>query len=434
MILIVTINLFIGYLNSDRIHYRPLPPEIEKDLGHTLHRVERQLKNAKNRHLSHQRYLQRLFLIDENGQEIFNRSIPPIVNALNERVKQEGHIMMSHQKRNVFYGGTQVQLGGKTYRLYKNQRFGLISRHYIGGFFREITKNFFITIFIVSFPLSFILAFMITRPIKALQNTTQKIADNLDDISELQSLSQRRDEFGDLATDFQSMANSLKNNINSQKQLLSDVSHELRSPLTRLQIALGIIEKNQSLPIDLSRIKLEAVRMNDMLNNLLTLSQLEAQTAQTNKESFNLSQLLESIIQDASFEAQQKQINIHSDIKENIHFSGIKTAILSAIENILRNAIRYTQEQGSIHCQLVATDGEIQIYIKDNGPGVAPEYLNKIFDSFYRPQSDRSRATGSVGLGLSIAKRAILLNQGRISAHNIQPHGLKVCIQLPSKS
>jgi len=277
------------------------------------------------------------------------------------------------------------------------------------------------------------LSWLITKPIRRLQLVTYDIRQGLSNRENLETLLLRGDEFGDLARDFDNMANHLTATLESQRQLISDVSHELRSPLSRLKIALGMAEQKQvsTLEKDLKRIKLESNRMNDMLENLLTISKLESQEYDSKKDELDLCQLFELVINDGQFEANESNVIIKSDLPESCQFLGNKETLMSGIENILRNAIKYAGKKGQVSCKLWQADSQIILSISDNGHGVEQNQLDKLFDAFYRPDFDRARNNGGVGLGLAIAKRAFAINGGRILAENVKPHGLKVIVKFP---
>jgi two-component system, OmpR family, sensor histidine kinase CpxA len=436
MILILTINLFVAYINSDKVRFLPVPAKVEKELVRSLDRALNSLKKYRHHATRPPKHLKSTYLLDENGKDLYSRNTPELVLRLHQQVIKTQMPLSVHLKRTAFYGGAIFDYKDKRYWAYRHQKVSFVSRQYIGGFFKDLTQTLFFTVFIVSFPLSFALAWFITRPIKSLRQAVNQLANNLDYQSPIASLADRSDEFGELAADFRDMAQSLQQTITAQKQLLSDVSHELRSPLTRLQLALGIASQKQISQVepDLARIKLEADRINQMLTHLLTLSRLESQQIQKQIQAFNLSELVELVVEDSEFEASQSKISIQRDIAPNIHFSGERSAMLSGIENILRNAIRYSNPMGVIKVILEQRATNIELTIQDNGPGVAPEHLTKIFDAFYRPEEDRDRRSGGVGLGLSIAMRAFVLNGGKVKAENVEPHGLKVSIEFKKLS
>ncbi|MCW8877310.1 MAG: ATP-binding protein [Kangiellaceae bacterium] len=427
LVLIVTTHLFIAYVSSDKPHYRPLPPPVEKELYFLTTKVKKIVKRTRRDNLA-KKMLWNAFLLDQSSTEIFNRDVPEVLLDLHSRVLRQGRLLSVRQNREGYFGGTKIEVKGQTYYVYSRHTAPRFTRHILGNFFRDFARSLLVVTFLISFPLSFVLSWLITRPIRRLQDATNQLSRNLKQSEEIQKLSQRSDEFGELARDFDQMGQHLSTTLRSQKQLLSDVSHELRSPLTRLQIALGLAERNASIEAkeQLARIKKESIRMNEMLENLLALSKLDSDEISAQKELIDFCPLVRMVIEDARFEAEQADICIDLALPEKCRFSGVKSALISGIENIVRNAIRYAGQGGKITCGLYCDNDSILLTIEDTGPGLPEEQLDKIFDAFYRPDFDRNRASGGAGLGLSIAKRAFAINNGAISASNIQPHGLKV--------
>ena len=245
----------------------------------------------------------------------------------------------------------------------------------------------------------------------------------------------RHDEFTDLADDFDQMADKVHQMIQSQKRLLSDVSHELRSPLTRMQIASGLALKNVT-PENkdyLERIELEIGRLDDMIGELLQVAALERGSVFEQKASFVINDLLEILTNDASFEADAngKEVLLHAD--EDIPFYGYYGLLARSLENILRNAIRHTAENSRDELFLSLIDNKVSIKVCDQGNGVSEEHLESIFKPFYRPTDARERTSGGAGLGLAIAQRGIVANGGTVSASNQDSGGLCVSIFLPSE-
>jgi len=380
-------------------------------------------------------FLNNIYLLNEKDQDHFGKLIPETLLVLDRRVKKAKRPAIASRKQTLYFGGKQLRTSSSTYRVYIKQSFSFLSRGYFGQFVREFAVNLFVSTFLLSFPLSFWLAWLFTRPIKKLQTAIQDLSNDLNDKEKLVQIAKRRDEFGDLARDFDSMAVHLNEIISSKTRLLSDVSHELKSPLARLQIALGIAAKKQEVELsELQRIKLEADRMNQMITGLLDYAKMDNQYIKPEAQSFNLSELLEILINDAAFESHQNQIEIKTHLQQEIHITAIKPLLISCIENILRNAIRYAEKEINISCYTQKNGdnkNEVIISICDDGQGVDDDQLLKIFDAFYRPEIDRSRHSGGVGLGLSIAQKAVLLHHGKIDAQNLEPHGLKLTISLP---
>jgi len=430
-------TLFFTYINSDSIRYRNLPPHMMKKLENTSRKMRFILREHAQLNKNPPQFLNNVYLLNESHLDHFGKEIPSMLLNLDKRVLKERRPGIAFKKQTLYFGGKRLKTPLQTYRIYIKQPFSFLSRGYFGEFIREFAINLFVSTFLLSFPLSFWLAWLFTRPIKKLQTAIQDLSNDLNDKNKLIQISKRRDEFGDLAKDFDLMATHLNEIISSKTRLLSDVSHELKSPLARLQIALGIANRKQPFESsELERIKLEADRMNQMITGLLDYAKIDNQYAKPEEQTFNLSELLEILVKDAAFEGHQNQINIKTELQQDINITAIKSLLISCIENILRNAIRYAEKEINIscYCQNATNNSQkksVIITISDDGQGVEEKQLQKIFDAFYRPEMDRSRQSGGVGLGLSIALKAILLHDGKISAQNIKPHGLKITISLP---
>lgn len=282
--------------------------------------------------------------------------------------------------------------------------------------------------FLVSFPLSFLLAWWVVNPIKKLRSASTDISKDIRNKQKLHALLNRNDEFAELAKDLEAMRQQIEEQLSARTRLISDVSHELRSPLTRMQIAIGIANQNiSSNKNEFERIKLEADRMNLMLTELLDYTKLD--TYQRQVEDIDLERLLLALVDDARFEAEQVGVSINSDLQPGLIIQGNRLELLSCLENIVRNAIRYATKNILFKCAESGSD--IVIEICDDGKGVPEADVEKIFDAFYRPDLARSRQSGGVGLGLAIAKKAIDSHGGRITAQNIRPHGFLIKIIIP---
>jgi len=429
---ILSFNLFFTHLNSDVVRYRKLPPHLHHQLKKTQRKLAYLLKEYPNGEWGKRKFLRNAFLLDGNGNDYLGKRRPDILDQLHHQVLTHDRPMTGFKKQALIYGGSIFRLNGVNYRLYISERFSILSRGYFSVFIREFAHNLLISTFFISFPLSFLLAWIFSRPIRQLQSSIKEMSLDISDRNKLSKLISRRDEFGDLARDFDAMASHLDNVINSKTRLLSDVSHELKSPLARLQLALGLAKNKASGNeiMELDRIKLEADRMNQMISGLLEYSKMQSEYSQGKKESFAISELLSLVVYDAKFESLQKSISINTDFQEDLYVNAIKSMLLSSFENIIRNAIRYAENEIRISCKAAETNEQIIITICDDGQGVDDSRTEKIFEAFYRPQHDRSRQSGGVGLGLSIAKKAIQAHNGSIVAKNISPHGLLIEITL----
>jgi len=279
----------------------------------------------------------------------------------------------------------------------------------------------------------FFLARYVTKPIAALREASGRLAAG--DLSARAGSSSilRRDEIGSLVRDFDRMAERIENLITTQRRLLSDISHELRSPLARLNVAVGLARRQADPETQsaLERIEIEADRLNDMLQNLLTLSRLESGEPVEMRTPVEMVALVKDVVGDADFEAQAfgRRVNLISSKACTVE--GNITLLRSAIENVVRNAARYTDENTNVDVKLDSTEYEAIITVQDHGPGVPEESLPKLFLPFYRVDATRDRNTGGVGLGLSIAERAVRLHGGSVVARNGKPRGLVVELTLP---
>jgi two-component system sensor histidine kinase CpxA len=246
-----------------------------------------------------------------------------------------------------------------------------------------------------------------------------------------------RNEITALANDFDEMAARIEALVEGQQRLLRDISHELRSPLTRLGIALELARKHAGTPEQeksLQRIELESERMNSMIGQLLDLTRMEHADTKKARTEVDLGVLLREIVEDAAYEAAERDIcvelkNAQSSQSPVVHV--VPELIAQAFENVIRNAVRYTVNGSHVEVEIYSAISEVHILVRDQGPGVAEEELEKLFIPFYRVAEARERHTGGTGIGLAIARRAVELHHGRIKASNRVGGGLEVEIVLP---
>ncbi|MDQ6997518.1 MAG: ATP-binding protein [Mariprofundus sp.] len=282
---------------------------------------------------------------------------------------------------------------------------------------------------------SMLLTRMLTRPIRSLQTTSELLGHGQLDARVETSVSERNDELGDLARTINQMADRLDALINSHKQLLRDISHELRSPLARLQVALELArnESKGSADTELDRIGLEAERINQLIGEVLTLARFEQGGVNLDMEALQLDELLDEIIADACFEALTVGKEINWDKGQPCSIQADYLWIARAFDNVIRNAIRYTES--SVDIAMHVTSQSATIMIRDHGPGVPETALPQLFEPFFRVSDARERYkqtnSSGYGLGLAIASRAIALQGGTIHAKNHPEGGLKIEIRLP---
>ena len=277
------------------------------------------------------------------------------------------------------------------------------------------------------------LARYLSSPIGKIREATQKFAKGDLQIRVGAQVGKRRDELASLARDFDEMAERIENLLTSQKRLTQDISHELRSPLARLNVALELAKQkslNETTAPLLTRIETESNRLNEMIGRLLILSKLESGARDFDKQKVNLAKLVETVAADADFEAKAKNKSVKIVEKQDCFVTGNENLLRSAVENVLRNAVRYTKENTAVEISLRNGGGNAKITIRDYGEGVPEAELEKLFRPFYRIGEARERKTGGIGLGLAIAERAVHAHEGMIKAQNTE-NGLSVEIKLP---
>jgi two-component system sensor histidine kinase CpxA len=274
--------------------------------------------------------------------------------------------------------------------------------------------------------LSWLFAKTLTNPILHIQGSAKRLASG-DWQTRVGKAAKRQDELGQLARDFNKMAEQLESMWGAQKRLLADVSHELRSPLARLQMALGLAHQQNVDPATLSRVEREADRMEALVSQLLTLSRAEAGEANMQKHALSL--VLNDVLTDANFEAanKNKQLRIEDIPKKTVVIDSMM--FCRAVENVLRNAIRHSKLV--THIAFSEDAQHWYIHITDDGDGLTREECERIFSPFYRATLARERESGGVGLGLSIAKAAVELHHGRIIAEPSERGGLRVTMSFP---
>ena len=278
--------------------------------------------------------------------------------------------------------------------------------------------------------LCYLLALNLTSPLRKLQKTLEHFGQG--DLT-ARTNSRRRDELGELSRTFDRMAERIQTLLAAERRLLLDISHEIRSPLARLGVVVELARNSDDVEGSLNRIQKEADRLNDLVGQLLQVTRAEGDREKLLHESVRLDELLETIVDDCAIEAEARSCELHLARTPRITVSGDPELLRRAIENIIRNAIRYSPTGAPVDIELLERGERAQVRVRDHGPGVPSESLSRIFDPFYRVDPDRSRTGGGVGLGLAIARRAVELHDGSLRASNSTP-GLLVEIELPKQA
>jgi signal transduction histidine kinase len=285
-------------------------------------------------------------------------------------------------------------------------------------------------ILVVGILLCYLLALYLTSPLRSIEKALERFGKG--DFS-ARIGSKRRDELGHLARTFDQMAERIQTLVAADRRLLLDISHELRSPLARLGVAVELARSGEDRESALNRIQKESDRLNALVGELLQVTRAEVDPNSLHREPVRLDELLADIVDDCSVEAQD-HCNLSLLSPEPVTVSGDEEMLRRALENILRNAIRFAPEKTAVEVSLHPNGASATVQIRDYGSGVPEEALQRIFDPFYRVESDRNRSRGGgVGLGLAIARRAVELHKGKLSARNSHP-GLQVEVELPTLS
>jgi two-component system sensor histidine kinase CpxA len=403
----------------------------------------------------------RLYLFDEHGRELLGRQPPEWIERVERGEAHTADTFWGRLRPVQFLREATTAADGHRYTLVTElppEQHTLFGPHGVPGLG--------ILIAIISSGLvCSILARYLTSPIVRLRAATQKLASG--DLTARAGVpgSRRHDEMAELMRDFDRMAERLENLVNAQSRLLTDISHELRSPLARLNVALELARQRSGVDARsaLDRIDRETNRLNEMIQRLLTIARLEAGNESIEKSPVDLEQIIHEIAKDAAFEAQSRHCQVEATVVDDCVVMGSPSLLHSAIENVVRNAIRYTQEGTSVEVHLEQGVGlpdtqlknagsrdlepekeelqsndssrpEAVVRVTDSGPGVPEDALDKLFRPFYRIDDARGRQTGGVGLGLAITDRAVRLHGGTIRVSNRPQGGLMVEIRLPLSS
>ncbi|AGN82086.1 MULTISPECIES: ATP-binding protein [Pseudomonas] len=277
---------------------------------------------------------------------------------------------------------------------------------------------------------AFLCSLYLTRPLAWLREAMGQVAQGRFDVRVKPRLGKRRDEIVELAGDCDRMAGQLKALVQAQQNLLHDISHELRSPLTRMHAAIGLMRQQPDRHDMLQRVERESRRMDDLIEQLLTLARAQARQGDGAFASVDVTELLAQIVEDARFEAGMKRCQVTLQAQGAFLILGHEELLYRAFENIIRNAVRYTAAGTEVLVSAVLAPGGqwLQVSVSDHGPGVDPARLKRIFEPFDRGTDS---SDDGFGLGLAIAQRAIVLHGGSITALAATSGGLRVRIELP---
>jgi len=370
------------------------------------------------------------YLLDEQNRDLLGRPLPPELAFRVDR--QRNHMGQMGQMGDMMMRQAMAirVADGRSFVLMPD--FQGVSLWRVLGRPRVFALPLLVTA-LLSGLLCYWLARYLLRPVKQLREATQAMAGGDFAQRVAPGLGGRRDEIADLAHDFDHMAARIEQLLSAQMQLLGDISHELRSPLARLVVALELAQQKQggAASAEYERIALEAERMSDLIGQLLTLSRLESGAGKIAAETVDIDALLERLVENCNFElaADERRAVIVEAAPAAIE--GDPALLTSAFENVIRNAARYTDSGTAVEVAARTADGWLEVRVRDHGPGITESMLERVFDPFVRVGDARDRGSGGYGLGLAIAKRAIGLHGGEIAAANHPDGGLEITIRLP---
>ncbi len=375
-----------------------------------------------------------VFLLDDRGDELGGDLAPRAARELAVQMARDGTAFVTTQGSPRFMG---VRLSGS-----RGGHYAVVGQLPSGSLQNLVTEPRLILMQLVAVILTagvlcYGLSGYLTAPLRRLSAAARQLARGDLKVRAGTRVGSRRDEIGRLGRDFDDMAERIESLMSSQQRLIRDMSHELRSPLARLSVALGLAVQTSGPESKdaLDRIEREAHRLDKLIEEMLTLSRLEGSDRVVGDTSIDLSDLVREVVADADFEAVSLGRHVRVLGCDSCTTKGTPELLRSAIENVIRNSIRYTPEgtqvDVTLHVERMEGNSRAIARVRDHGPGVPEDAIPHIFRPFYRVGDDRNRQTGGVGLGLAIAQQAVRLHGGSISAANAPDGGLVIDISLP---
>lgn len=368
---------------------------------------------------------------DENGQELSGRNVPQKAQELSAKAAESRDIEFNFDVENTLVARPIVSPKGQLYIYVAH-----IPRPPFQPTFQSLGLRLLVVL-VIGGIFCYWLARYLTTPLLKLRTTTNELAEGNLGARVATKLVKRRDEVGQLGRDFNVMAEQLESMVKAQQRLLGDISHELRSPLARLGVALGLARQRSGPEANgaLDRIERESDNLNEMISQLLTLTKLESGTDSRKRTDVNLAALVREVADDADFEARSLNRSVQIVSSDDCSINGVEELLRSAVENVVRNAVRYTPEgtavEVALHKQNGGTDNFAVISVRDRGNGVPDDALERIFRPFYRTEDARDRQSGGgTGLGLAITERAVRMHGGSVQAVNATGGGLAVELRL----
>jgi len=379
-------------------------------------------------------YFREVFILDEQGTELTGKTVEVKTSDILEKISRSNPFYRISENGHT-YAARYILLPDGNFLRIVSSRTPNEDRYVRWRFSFSQNWSLYLAYLLVSGIACLVYARHLSQGINAFQTATHLIAKGDLSVRIAPHFKNRRDEIGNLSRDFDNMTARLEKSMKEQKRLIKDVSHELRSPLARLQFALGIAQQRGGKAVhgELEKARKAADYLNDIISTILSFPTSENDDWELS-DVIDLCILLESLRNDLQDDAERQQVKIEfiSDIKEGL-VSTYGTTLSGVFENILGNALHYTLPDTLITIRVTQRGGSLCIAVYDQGPGVNEEELKDIFEPFYRTDEARDRASGGYGLGLSITQRTVHLHKGTITAENRSSGGLKVEVCLPLK-
>jgi two-component system, OmpR family, sensor kinase len=288
---------------------------------------------------------------------------------------------------------------------------------------------------VVSAFASWWLAQHLSAPIRRMQEGARALAGEQLDVRVSAGLGNRKDEVAVLAREFDAMADRLRANRSALTRLLGDISHELRSPLARMRLALGLARQpSADTARQLDRMEREIERLDVLISQVLKLARLNGTEIPFEREPFDVDEMIDEVVRDAAFEAAAKDCQVTTVGAAHSLVSGNRDLLRSAIENVVRNAVRYSPEGASVEVAVERGAAGLTVSVRDRGPGVPGSELVRIFEPFYRVAESRDRDSGGEGIGLAITSQVMRAHGGTARAENRAGGGLEVQLCLPANA
>jgi two-component system sensor histidine kinase CpxA len=376
-----------------------------------------------------------LFVLDEHGQDILDRRVPFGLARAFRRHRE--HLPMrrfaERDPRNLRRPRPHPQLVASDGSVYTFFVAPTRASHSVWAT-ADARWLVFVIALVVSGVVSYFLALAISRPVRKLRDATVALAGGDLAIRVDETVGKRRDELGMLGRDFDTMAENLQRAATRQAELSRNISHELRSPLARMRVAIEMAKQNGGDTPEFERLDKETERLDGLIGQILSYTRLDA-SADREPQPIELGDLVQEVVENVNYECKSKGldgVSVTAQIDASPRIHGHADAMRSAVENVVRNAAHHSPPTSEVNVMLRETEGSASIEVRDRGPGVDQDELGNLFEPFFqtRASADAEENRGT-GLGLAIAERAVSVNGGTIVAENHPEGGLLVRILLP---